>query len=133
MQHALPNKLSTSCPIVMRDGSACGLIIKSGLTPSAVNGISSSGIMRPIVPFCPAREAILSPIAGTRSSRILILAILNPSSPSLIKALSTIPNCPFLVVFDLSMYEPFCSVFVVTSPIKTTRSSIGVFSFTNPY
>ena len=75
----------------------------SGLTPSAVKGISSSGIIRPIVPFCPHLEAILSPIAGKRSSRILTFAILNPSSPSDIKDLSTNPSCPFLVVFELSI------------------------------
>ena len=45
--------------------------------------------MRPKVPFCPALEAILSPIAGRRSSRTLTFATLNPSSPRVIKALST--------------------------------------------
>ena len=48
--------------------------------------------MRPKVPFCPALLAILSPIAGILSSRTLTLAILNPSSPSVIKDLSTKPN-----------------------------------------
>ena len=49
--HALPIRVSTSCPIVIRLGRACGLIIISGRTPSLVKGISSSGIIRPIVPF----------------------------------------------------------------------------------
>jgi hypothetical protein len=65
--------------------------------------MSPSGIMRPIVPFCPQRDAILSPIAGNRSSRILTFAIRNPSSPSDINDLSTNPNCPFLVVLELSI------------------------------
>ena len=88
--------------------------------------------MRPKVPFWPPREAILSPIAGMRSSRILIFAILNPSSPSDINALSTKPNCPFLVVFEPSIYIPLSSELFVSSPIKTIRSSIGVFSLTKP-
>ena len=36
----------------------------SGFSPSAVNGISCSGIILPIVPFCPWRELNLSPITG---------------------------------------------------------------------
>ena len=90
--HNLLNASSTNCPIVIRDGIACGLIIKSGRIPSAVNGISSSGITKPIVPFCPEREAILSPMAGKRSSRMRIFAILNPSSPSVKNALSINPS-----------------------------------------
>ena len=58
--------------------------------------------MSPIVPFCPEREAILSPIAGIRISRTRTFAILWPSSPSVINVLSTIPNCPFFGTFELS-------------------------------
>ena len=64
-------------------------MIRSGLNPSSKNGISASGIIRPIVPFCPALEAILSPIAGILSSRNLTFATLNPSSPKVINDLST--------------------------------------------
>ena len=48
---AFPVIHSTNCPIVIRDGSACGLIIISGLRPSRVNGISCSGTTKPMVPF----------------------------------------------------------------------------------
>ena len=89
IEHALPNKLSTNCPIVIRDGIACGLIMISGRIPSSVNGILSSGINKPIVPFCPQREQNLSPIPGIRSLRTLTFAKRNPCSPSVIKALST--------------------------------------------
>ncbi len=88
-------RVSTNCPIVILDGSACGFIIISGRTPSSVNGMSSSGITRPTVPFCPQRLQNLSPIAGILSSRILTFAKRNPSSSSVIKVLSTNPNCPF--------------------------------------
>ena len=111
---------------------ACGLIIKSGRIPSAVNGIFSSGIIRPNVPFCPARLAILSPIAGILSSRILTLAILKPSSPSVIKALSTNPSCPFFVVVDASTNTSGLSGFCIILPIRITFSSIGVFSRIRP-
>ena len=78
--------------MVILDGNACGLIIKSGLTPSSVKGMSHSRIIIPMVPFCPARLAILSPIDGIRSSLIRIFAILVPSSDSVINDLSTTPN-----------------------------------------
>ena len=90
--HAFPNKHSINCPIVIREGRACGLIIKSGRMPSFVKGMSSSGIIKPSVPFCPALEAILSPMAGMRSSRMRIFAIRVPSSPSVINDLSTYPS-----------------------------------------
>ena len=116
----------------MRDGIACGLIIKSGLIPSSVKGISSSGIMRPKVPFCPAREAILSPIAGRRSSRTLTLATLNPSSPSVIKDLSTYPSCPFLGLTESSVQTSFVVKLELIFPIKIVLSLSSVFSFTKP-
>ena len=119
--------------MVIRDGNACGLIIKSGRIPSAVNGISSSGIMSPKVPFWPALEAILSPIAGTRSSRTRILAILVPSSPSVINDLSTNPNCPFLGNTDESTTTSESIEFDVTFPITTILSSSAVFSLITPH
>ena len=73
--HALPISVSISCPMVIRDGIACGLIIISGFNPSFVKGISASGITSPTVPFWPHREANLSPILGILTSRILTLAI----------------------------------------------------------
>ena len=88
-QHALPITVSNSCPIVIRLGSACGLMIISGRMPSALNGISSSSIMSPMVPFCPQRLQNLSPITGVLSSRTRTFAIRKPSSPSVIKVLST--------------------------------------------
>ena len=118
--------------MVIRDGIACGLIIKSGRIPSAVKGMSSSGIMRPIVPFCPLREAILSPIAGILSSRILTFAILKPSSPCVIKDLSTNPNCPFLGLTESSTNRSLFSKSLVIFPIKTILSFKGVFSLIIP-
>ena len=97
--------VSTNCPIVCLDGNACGLIIISGRIPSFVNGISCSGITKPTTPFCPARPAILSPMVGILSSRILTFAIRSPSSPSVRNALSTTPNCPFFVVLDMSILD----------------------------
>ena len=75
----------------------------SGFIPSAVKGISASGITSPTVPFCPQRLQNLSPIAGTRSSLIRTLASLNPSSSSVINVLSTNPNCPFLGYTEASL------------------------------
>ena len=132
-KHALPIIHSTSCPIVIRVGSACGLIMRSGRNPLRVNGISASLITIPIVPFCPERDAILSPIAGKRSSRIRTFAILVPSSPSVINVLSTVPSCPFFVVFEQSYgSEPASSVPLI-HPMSTTFSSISVPSLTNPF
>ena len=45
----------------------------SGTTPSAVNGMSSWRYVIPIVPFCPWREANLSPIWGMRTFLTLTL------------------------------------------------------------
>jgi len=73
----------------MRDGRAWGLMIMSGRTPLALNGMSFSGTIRPMVPFCPAREAILSPMAGTRVWHMRILATRSPGAPSVTKILST--------------------------------------------
>ena len=132
-QHALPINVSTNCPIVIRDGNAWGLIIISGFKPSSVNGISSSGIIKPIVPFCPHLEQNLSPIAGTRSLRTLTLANLNPVSPSVMKDLSTNPSCPFFGKIELSEETLGFNRLVVILPIRTFLSSTGVFSLIKPY
>lgn len=39
----------------------CGFMIKSGLQPVSEKGRSCSGTMRPTTPFCPWRDANLSP------------------------------------------------------------------------
>ena len=117
----------------MREGNAWGLTIISGRIPSSVNGISSSGIIKPTVPFCPHLEQNLSPMAGDRLSRIRILAKRKPSSPSVIKALSTKPCCPFLAKTDESIRISGFSGLVIALPITTVLSSMNVFSFIRPY
>ena len=95
--------------------------------------MSSSGIIIPIVPFCPAREHSLSPIAGMRSSRIRTFAMRFPSSPSVIKALSTNPSCPFLGALDESTKVPGFTSELVHLPITIFLSSSGVFSLIKPF
>ena len=51
--HTFANTHSTKCPTVIRLGIAWGLIIISGTIPSFVKGISCSGNIIPITPFCP--------------------------------------------------------------------------------
>ena len=77
--------------MVIREGSAWGLIIKSGRMPLALNGMSSSDKTIPHVPFWPAREANLSPMLGIRSSQIRILTVRLPIGSLVIKVLSTYP------------------------------------------
>ena len=67
--NTLPSSVSFNCPIVIRDGIACGLIIISGRRPSFVNGMSHSGIILPTVPFCPCLELNLSPNTGFLNTR----------------------------------------------------------------
>ncbi|AMM72788.1 ORF039L [giant sea perch iridovirus - K1] len=64
----------------MRDGNACGLMTRSGTTPSAVNGISHWSYIMPHVPFWAVNDANLSPISGMRILRSLILTHLHPSA-----------------------------------------------------
>ena len=116
----------------MRLGSAWGLMMISGRMPSALNGISSSLIMSPIVPFCPHLLQNLSPITGILSSRTRTLAILEPSAPSVIKVLSTYPSCPFLGKTDESTDSSGLAALVFTFPIKTFFSLINVFSLISP-
>ena len=56
---------------------ALGAVI--GRAPSAVKGMSSCRYVMPIVPFCPWREANLSPICGMRTERTRTLTNLRPS------------------------------------------------------
>ena len=132
MALAFPVIVSTNWPMVIRDGIACGLIIKSGRIPFAANGMSRSGTTKPMVPFCPARDAILSPMFGMRSSRTRIFAIRVPSSPSVINVLSTMPSCPFLGVFDASTFTSLAPEFDVAIPINTVLSFNSVFSLIIP-
>lgn len=48
----------------MRDGKPCGLNTTSGIRPDSVNGKSSAGHFCEQIPFCPARDANLSPTEG---------------------------------------------------------------------
>ena len=130
--HTLPKSDSIICPIVIRDGIACGFMIRSGRRPSAVNGIFSSGMISPIVPFCPDLDANLSPCAGNRSSRTLTFATLNPSSPCVINDLSTNPNCPFLGFTESSVHKSLLSTLDVIFPIKIILSLSSVFSLIIP-
>ena len=113
-------------------GIACGLTIISGFKPSAVVGISSSLKIIPTVPFCPAREQNLSPNAGILIALTLTLAIRCPSSPSVIKDLSTKPVCPFLHLTEESINSPSSSKDVVTFPIIIVLFDKIVFSLIIP-
>ncbi len=63
----------------------------SGTMPSSVKGMSSCGTIIPITPFCPWREANLSPNSGMRWSLTLTFTSLLPSPDSVMKIASTIP------------------------------------------
>ena len=134
--HAFAMIVSTNCPMVMRDGNACGFTIKSGRTPSAVNGISFSGIMRPTVPFWPHRDANLSPMFGARSSRMRTLAMREGASgfaASVMYVLSTYPICPFFGRIDASTTLPAFLELVTTWPMRTLFSVTIVFSRMRPF
>ena len=85
------------------------------------------------MPFCPAREPILSPIQGWRLSRIRTFAIRTPSSPSVINVLSTTPNWPFLGTLDTSNFVSGLLLVLEVNPINTVLSSTGVFSWIIPW
>ena len=104
---AFPASISIKCPIVILVGIAWGFRIKSGFTPSAVNGMSSSGIIIPTTPFCPCLLENLSPNSGIISLLILIFASLFLPSPSVIITVSTIPSFPFLMLNELSFLFSF--------------------------
>ncbi len=57
-----PSRHSISCAMVIRLGMACGFTMMSGTIPSTDQGMSSCRYVIPIVPFCPCRDANLSPI-----------------------------------------------------------------------
>ncbi len=76
---AFPQIDSINIPTVILDGNACGLIKTSGVIPCAVYGKSSFLAKIPKTPFCPCRDANLSPISGILISRTRILYILPPS------------------------------------------------------
>ena len=65
-----PRRHSISCAMVIRLGMACGFTMMSGTIPSIDHGMSSCLYVIPMVPFCPCRDANLSPICGTRTLRI---------------------------------------------------------------
>mmetsp|Transcript_35730 Transcript_35730/g.81153 ORF Transcript_35730/g.81153 Transcript_35730/m.81153 type:complete len:225 (-) Transcript_35730:895-1569(-) len=73
-----PAMLSSSMPIVMRDGNPCGLKSMSGVSPESVNGMSSAGQRRDRTPFWPWRDENLSPGTGLR----LILSLMDAFSQS---------------------------------------------------
>ena len=67
---ALEHRLSSSIPIVILEGKACGLMMRSGLIPEdSANGMSASGHGRESTPFWPWREENLSPTTGLRLMR----------------------------------------------------------------
>ena len=102
MEPTLPPIISSTCATVIRDGTACGLIRRSGTTPSSVNGMSCWSTSSPTTPFCPCLDANLSPSSGVRSSLTLTLTSLEPFSDSVSMTLSTQPFSPGLTVTDVS-------------------------------
>ena len=82
---------STRWPMVMREGMAWGLMMRSGTMPSAVKGMSSCVYVMPTVPFWPCRDANLSPTCGTRTLRTRILTKRCPSAAVVSSTESTIP------------------------------------------
>ena len=71
---ALPAMLSSSMPIVIREGKPCGLNRMSGTRPDSEKGMSSAGHRRERTPFWPWREENLSPGMGLRLKRSLMKA-----------------------------------------------------------
>ena len=106
IQHSFAKIHSTKCPIVIREGMACGFIIISGRMPSFVYGIFSSGITIPITPFCPCLEQCLSPNSGFLifKKRTLQMVESLPAILSDLYTLSTFPNNELSVDRDMSVY-----------------------------
>ena len=73
MHATLESRHSTRCPMVMRQGMAWGLMMRSGTMPSHVKGMSSWVYVMPTVPFCPCRDANLSPTCGVLMVRVRTL------------------------------------------------------------
>jgi len=80
------------------------LNIISGLTPLDVNGISFSGTIAPMIPFCPCDVANLSPSSGILRSLVFTLTTLFPCESSVIKTASTIPCSSCLITDDASFF-----------------------------
>ena len=53
---AFPASDSMNWPMVILEGIACGLMMRSGTMPSSVKGRSSCGTIKPMTPFCPWRD-----------------------------------------------------------------------------
>ena len=68
-----------------------------------------------------------------RISQTRTFAIRPPSSPSVIKDLSTIPICPFLGNLELSNLVLLFKTLFEDIPIKTVLSSTVVFSLIIPH
>ena len=78
----LPAMLSTSIPIVIRLGNACGLMITSGWIPLSLNGMSMAGHFCEHTPFWPCREENLSPMTGERVIRSVMWIFWSSESPA---------------------------------------------------
>ena len=78
----LPAMLSTSIPIVIRLGNACGLMITSGWIPLSLNGMSTAGHFCEHTPFWPCREENLSPMTGERVIRSVMWIFWSSESPA---------------------------------------------------
>src|SRR5947208_1667099 len=124
-----PPICSRTWATVIRDGIACGLMIRSGMIPWAVKGISSCGAMSPMTPFCPCLEANLSPSSGTRRSRTLTLASFEPFSLSVSMTESTQPYSPCRTVTEVS--RRFCGVRKSVSSSRN-RGGLGFPMRTSP-
>ena len=118
---AFPPIISSMCPMVIRDGTACGLMTKSGEIPSAVNGMFSCMVIRPQTPFCPCLDANLSPISGTRRSRVLTLTRREEFSDSVTITVSTIPVSLLLMVMEVSRRFSTAK----SSPVGSSRKRGG--------
>ena len=111
----LPSIDPTFAPIISRtwatvilEGIACGLINRSGITPSSVNGISSCSTSLPMIPFCPCLLANLSPSSGILFVLRVILTSLPESRDSVTYTLSTHPFSPCLTSIDDSLLSCAC-------------------------
>ena len=114
--------VSRSCPMVIRDGIACGLIIISGVIPDAVRGISTSSINIPMVPFCPWRFDTLSPRTGDRYSVTRTFTSLSPSEFSDMNTRSTIPDSSLLGV---KLESLSCVLFLFAFIVRETSTILS--------
>ena len=103
MDPTFPAIISSTCPMVIREGIPWGLTTRSGVTPSAVKGMSHWSTSLPTTPFCPNLEQNLSPSSGILSSLTLTRTSLEPFSDSVIMTESTYPFSPGLTVTEVSL------------------------------